>query len=445
LAVAIVTDMPQIKSRAFSGWSSAMLDASVALLLGFVMPALACVDPDAVDHEHSSPARTAEPDAVTRAREAQAARTEPSLDTRARERLWSSPEDPPARSLAGATEGLAGQQYLTGNEHHLDVFAESLGRARGGGYLGIGADQAYLMIGWADPEIAWLADYDADVVAIHRVHLSFLRLAETPEAFFQLWTREGCERALARIADDPHTSLGDARARKQLADLYLANLRIIHNRLEELRGMVVANYLNDQAQYDRVRGLALADRMRPIIADLRGEVALRGIGEVARELGVELRVLYLSNAEEYWTDYGQQWRANVEALPWAEDALVLRTLLTWSRNRDYAYNIQAAANYRAWLARPWVMFVYQVVHRPVKPVLERGEIDVFETTRDPSESPADRRWRRRNPDAGAIAVEAEDPHPGLWGYSACGGPHVCQPLPSDSKVGFMRRVAPQFG
>jgi hypothetical protein len=360
--------------------------------LGILSFALACTDPDTVSIDRPSPARTAEPDGATKALEVESATIE-LLEPIARERLWTSPEDPPARTLAGATGGLAGQHYLTGNERHLEVFAERLGQAHGGGYLGIGADQAYLLLAWADPEIAWLADYDANVVAIHRVHLSFLRLAETPEAFFELWCREGVERALARIGEDPHPSLGDAKQRARLSTLYRENLRIIHNRLEQLRGMTTANYLNDQQLYERVRKLALADRVRPIVADLRGEVGLRGIAEVARDLGVELRVLYLSNAEEYWTDYGQQYRLNIEALPWADDAIVLRTLLTWSRNRDYAYNIQPVENFRAWLSRPWVVFVYQVVHRPVKPRLGRGEIDVFETTRDPSESPADHRWR----------------------------------------------------
>jgi hypothetical protein len=359
--------------------------------LGVLSFVLACADPDTFSLDGPSPARTAEPDDIAAALEAESPTVEPSLDSIAHERLWSSPEDPPTRTLAGAAGGLAGQHYLTCNERHLEVFAERLGQAHGGGYLGIGADQAYLLLAWADPEIAWLADYDANVVAIHRVHLSFLRLAETPEAFFELWCREGVERALTRIAEDPHSSLGDAKQRAQLGVLYRENLRIIHNRLEQLRGMSIANYLNNQQLYDRVRKLALADRVRPIVADLRGEVAVRGIAEVARELGVELRVLYLSNAEEYWPDYGQQYRSNIEVLPWADDAIVLRTLLTWSRNRDYAYNIQPVANYRAWLSRPWVMFVYQVVHRPVKPKLARGETDVFETTRDPSESPADRR------------------------------------------------------
>jgi hypothetical protein len=312
----------------------------------------------------------------------------PALDPDAQACLWSSPEDPPARSLAGATGDLAGQQYLTGNEHHLDVFAERLGQARGGGYIGVGADQAFLLIGWADPELAWLIDYDADVVAILRIHLEFLRAAQTPERFFELWSREGKARARELLHDDP-----DALA------LYRANIRVIHNRLEELRAAPersgVPNYLTDPALYQRVRALALADRIRPMVGDLLGSVGLQGIGEAARELDVPIRVLYLSNAEEYWPDYGERFRANIAALPWHDEAVILRTLLTWSRNRDYAYNLQSAANFSAWLSRPWVRFVYQVVHRPIEPTLAPGEIDVFETTRDPSESPADRRWSSR--------------------------------------------------
>jgi hypothetical protein len=311
----------------------------------------------------------------------------PALDPEEHDALWSSPEDQPAKSLAGATGDLAGQQYLTGNEHHLDVFAERLGQTRGGGYIGVGADQAFLLIGWADPEIAWLIDYDADVVAIHRIHLVFLRDADTPEGFFRLWSREGKPRARELLRDDP-----DALA------LYHAHIRVIHNRLEQLRTADAPNYLTDAELYRRVRALALADRIRPMVGDLLGSVGLQGIAEAARELGVDVRVLYLSNAEEYWPHYGERFRANMAGLPWHDDAVILRTLLTWSRNRDYAYNLQSVANFQAWLSRPWVRFVYQVVHRPEEPTLAPGEIDVFETTRDPSESPAEQRWRSLEPE-----------------------------------------------
>lgn len=312
----------------------------------------------------------------------------PALDADAHARLWSSAEDPPTKVLAGATGDLAGQQYLTGNEHHLDAFAERLGEARGGGYIGVGADQAFLMIAWADPELAWVIDYDADVVAIHRIHLIFLRAADTPEQFFELWSREGNARARELLHAD----------RDALA-LYQSNLRVIHNRLEQLRSAPgVPNYLTDADLYQRVHALALADRIRPMVGDLLGSIGLQGIADASRELGVPIRVLYLSNAEEYWPEYPEQFRANIAALPWHEDAVILRTVLTWSRNGDYAYNLQSADNFQAWLSRPWVDFVYQVVHRPDKPTLAPGELDVFETTRDPSESPADRRWLLSQPE-----------------------------------------------
>ncbi len=332
------------------------------------------------------------------------------LDPAAHDWLWSSPEDPAAVELSGATDELAGQQYLTGNEHHLEAFAERLGSAHGGGYLGVGADQSYSMIAWADPELAWLIDYDADVVAIHRVHLCFLRAAQGPDEFFELWSREGKQRARELLRDDAHASLGDAGERERLIELQQSNLRIIHNRLEELRLSPaltgIPNYLTDEALFQRVRALALADRIRPLVVDLRGEVGMLGIAEAARALDVPLRVIYLSNAEEYWDDYGDAYRRNIAALPWRQDAVVLRTLLTWSRNQDYAYNLQGMGNYLAWLDRPWVKLVYQVVHRPIKPELGPDELDVFETTRDPSESPADLRWRRRNPGASELASQA---------------------------------------
>ena len=386
---------------------------SIFVLWGLALALLACSEREAASPGHPAATRTADPStasalgSVEVSGDALAEPRRPVLGPLAAEQrqlLWSSPEDPPAALLGGATEELVGKQYLTGNEHHLHLFAAELTQLRergaGGAYLGVGADQAYLLMAWLEPEIAWLIDYDPDVAAIHRVHLSFLREAASPEAFIELWSRAGRQRARERLEGDTHPSMGEEDQRRRLVELQARHRRAIHRRLVELREAAassgVANYLSDAERYAVVRQLALADRVRPLVADLRGGVGLAGIAAVARELGVELRVLYLSNAEEYWEDYGSAYRRNIAALPWADDAVVLRTLLTWGRNRDYAYNHQRVANYRAWLERPWVEFVYQVVHRPEKPVLAPGELDFFETRRHPSESPADRRWRRRH-------------------------------------------------
>ena len=59
----------------------------------------------------------------------------------------------------------------------------------------------------------------------------------------------------------------------------------------------------------------LAGRVRSLCADLTRHGAVADIGVAARRLGVALRVLYLSNAEEYWERLPQPFRDNLRALP----------------------------------------------------------------------------------------------------------------------------------
>ena len=88
-----------------------------------------------------------------------------------------------------------------------------------------------------------------------------------------------------------------------------------------------------------------AGRIRPMVADLNGDRGVVGIAAAAQKLGVPIRLLYLSNAEEYWTRYSEGFRANLKALPFDERSQVVRTLLTWAKNQDYVYNAQGAQNY----------------------------------------------------------------------------------------------------
>ena len=103
-------------------------------------------------------------------------------------------------------------------------------------------------------------------------------------------------------------------------------------------------------------------------------------------------MLYLSNAEEYWERLPQPFRANLRALPVDERSLVLRTLLTWEKNRDYRYNAQPARNYRRWLAVPDLRSIYDVIRRDRVVVDERG---FFETRELPDPALLRRRELRR--------------------------------------------------
>ncbi len=298
--------------------------------------------------------------------------------------------DPPPESLGGVTPARHDRHYLTGNEHALHAFYPRI-RGLGGGYLGVGAEQGYLLIGWSRSELAWLIDYDPAVVEIHRLHQTFLAAAPGPDAYLALWQPGGRRDAIAALRAAHPGPTGVA-----LIELYRDHRARISKRLEALRRDLQAaatpNYLTDADDYAHVRELVLAGRVRPLCADLTRHGAVADIGASARRLGVHLRVLYLSNAEEYWERLPQPFRDNLRALPVDDRSLVLRTLLTWETNRDYRYNAQPARNYRAWLAVPDLRSIYDVIRRDQIVVDERG---FFETRELPDPAALRRREQRR--------------------------------------------------
>jgi len=271
--------------------------------------------------------------------------------------FYGSPEDPPPKKLGGVTEAQEGRHYVAGNEWNLHLFYRSL-RRLGGGYLGVGTDQAYVFVGWQHPELAWLMDYDPWVRRIHAIYFAFFAQAETPREFLSLWRKDATERAFAAI---------EARGGEdvpRLKRLYRSYRTKILMRLtkvrDEMREAKVPTFLNSKRTYRWVRAFVLSGRARAMTGNLLGARAMKGIGEAARRLGVPIRAVYVSNAEQYWK-YGRRYRENVAALYTDDKTLMVRTLLTWERNRDYRYTVQPWDNFLAWLSRPWVTAVYKMI------------------------------------------------------------------------------------
>jgi hypothetical protein len=304
--------------------------------------------------------------------------------------LFGSASDAPPERRGGVTSDRLDKHYIAGNEKTLHAFYSSIAGI-GGGYVGVGSDQAYLLIGWARPEIAWLTDYDPDVVDVHEIYRLCILASETPEDMLSLWDKAARPRVHA-LVEAEH----EGRQAKRLEALYGRNRGWIARRLlaqrDRLREAAVPSWLTDQETYDYVRRMLQARRVRPVLANLLDARGIAGVADTARALGVPIRVMYLSNAEEYWPKYTSRYRANLAALPFAEDAVVLRTLLIWDVNEDYRYNVQRAANYLGWLARPFVRNVYDVVHARPKPTKEA--VNFFETEGDPDASPAARRAQK---------------------------------------------------
>jgi hypothetical protein len=125
----------------------------------------------------------------------------------------------------------------------------------------------------------------------------------------------------------------------------------------DLRDAGVASLWSDADQLARVQGLLRQGRVVAVRGDLTGPATVRAIATAVARAGWVVRVLYLSNAEQYFM-FKQPYRDNMLALPMDRRTVVLRTLP--ARPRDFEYLVQSGASFRAWLKRRSTRSVYKM-------------------------------------------------------------------------------------
>ena len=316
------------------------------------------VEPDTEAAPAAEPAPAPEPepepepevDPMDAVREAVAGRG--ALPEAARELFWGSVEDDAPEVLNATRPDLEGRHYLYCDELNLQLWYERV-RDLGGGYAGVGSDQAYTFIGWQRPQLVWLTDYDPWIRALHRIYHAFFEDAAELQGFRDRWEEENQADARAfleaRFEGDPDLEL-------ILLVFHEARFKV-WRRLHRIRRMArahdVPTFVSDEETYAFVRETVMQGRVRYMVANLLDDEALRAIGEVQRTLEVPLRVLYLSNAEDYWA-YPDTFRENMRALHFDDSSVILRTNAAKRRNGDYRYNAQSATNFVAWLDQPYV-------------------------------------------------------------------------------------------
>ena len=283
-----------------------------------------------------------------------AAAAEPLAPFTAQQRaiLQSVQGDPAPKVLLGQAPGLENKHYVAGNEWHLDLYGEKL-QDLGGAYMGVGSDQCYLLMGMQRPTVAFLTDYDDVVVAIHAIYFAFFEHAATRQAFLDLWQQPNVDGAVAVLTE----RLPSTADKKGLTRLYRVTRAKIAKRLAKVGKTFVAHkvrsFVTDDETYGYLRSMVVGGRVRAVRINLLANQGVLSVAAAARQLGMPFKVVYLSNAENYWL-YTAQYRQNIAALPMDPAAWLVRTVSTWNHNFDYIYNLQPISNYLAWLAKPWV-------------------------------------------------------------------------------------------
>ncbi len=222
--------------------------------------------------------------------------------------------------------------YVTSNEPSQQLWMPFI-KNLGGGYTGIGSDQAYNFISAARSRWAWLFDYDPLVVRTHYIIRAVVLAEDTPAKFVAAFTpgRSAQTRTLVRASLKQHpaeqkaTDAAYDRIRKAVYQTYQASLKPN----PEKKGL---GWLRYPDNYRYVRLMFQQRRIAIIKGNLLTDKAMPSIARSARRLGVPIRIFYVSNADEQWA-IPQQYRNNITALPFDQRSVVLRTYVPRWRKR----------------------------------------------------------------------------------------------------------------
>lgn len=256
--------------------------------------------------------------------------------------------------LAGATDGgePLPNHYVKSNERRHDTWFPYV-KDLGGAFVGVGPDQCYTVAAAQGAELMFLLDIDHMVVDVHNNYEVLIEASETPGQLHQRFHASEQDASLA-LLEEAYAD-ADAKTRRLRLQTYRASRETIYRHLKHVierhQGDEKTSWLSNPDYYNHIRTLFQNNRVRVMDGDLTGADTMISVGVAATKLNVPVRVLYLSNAEEYYK-YTTQYVANVAGLPGDEQSLVLRTI--YNKEWEHAdslwnYQVQPLANYQALL------------------------------------------------------------------------------------------------
>lgn len=214
------------------------------------------------------------------------------------------------------------QHYFRSNEWFHSLLKDTL-RGRGGAYVGVGSDQNYTMAALAGSELMLLIDFDARIPWVHRIYGVLISASATPDELVARFAPDQVEASMQLLREG---LAGDAQAETIARHFEKLNKRWFRY-AQRVRRLEVS-WLGDPALYAHVRSLFTSGRVVARNGDLTGTATLRAIADAATKLHTPVRVVYFSNAEQFFK-YGKTFRESMELLPSDERSVVVRTVHHW--------------------------------------------------------------------------------------------------------------------
>jgi hypothetical protein len=218
------------------------------------------------------------------------------------------------------------------------------------------------MAAWARPRLLVVVDFDQVVIDLHQSYRAAFLACETPRQFVSFWAPGRAARRAALEAINDILPQGPERYRiKQVFVEYRDNVKWGLRKVRERAAQFdFTTFMDDPEQYAVLRRIFLEERYLFVRGDFTGTKTLADLSRAATEVGLPVRVLYLSNVEQYFSWGSGHFRDNMLGLPVDERSVVLRAY-GFGRHRtadgNYRYYVQAARQFQQWLR-----------HQPVKSV-----------------------------------------------------------------------------
>ncbi len=244
--------------------------------------------------------------------------------------------------------------YVQSNEKRHDLFFPYIDGV-GGCAIGVGSDQTFTVAAKARSTVLFMMDIDRRVVDLHLMHRVFILEAETPEENWAFWDPKNAESSKALLEEKLPTFGVDERTIRRTLQGYRAYRETVYRHLrrviERTRDGENVTWLSDPQMYAHIRALYQTGRVRIMQGNLAGDRSMRTAAKACEELGEPMRVVYMSNAEEYF-GYTADFRANIDALPIDEQSVLLRTIYSkkWEHADLWAYQVHKMADFKQRLA-----------------------------------------------------------------------------------------------
>lgn len=270
--------------------------------------------------------------------------------------LLSSPEDALDKKpcvtgkLPSGVDCRRASHHVYTNEEYHHAFSPYIADLSGG-YIGVGSDQGLTFVARSQAQLAWLMDYDPVIVWINLIHRAFILESPSPKSFLNRWSTSEADISITLLRK-AYATHGELKKIVATYRSYRAELQKFLRHAMTAKALHQAHWLRSDTLYARLRSQFSEGRIRILKGDLLKDKTMLGIAEVARKLNVPIRLLYLSNAEDYWR-YTAQFRANIAALPFDQHSLVIRTRSRKDGNKlgRYKYAVQNAMHFQSRIPR----------------------------------------------------------------------------------------------